>query len=1568
MARKKLNKKTAIIGSLALAILMVIAILILLRLGQDPEKFISDAQAAFAAKDYKEAEENYKKAYGHADDLEKQIEIAFMLADFYVDINDWEHAPGVWNKITVLDPKNIKARKSLLSYIYEAADSGQWTVWKNVETNATELIALESEPDPYLYLHRGRAQYEMARLGQSANRDQSISEAIEDLEKFKKLEPKNIEAYWYLAQSTLTKGDLLYSKGALEEREKATQQAIEILKTAVEAVPEEPKAHANLFRMKQAVAEDKEKVESLQPQIVSLTEEFPKSADVFSAAREYYQRKLLYKFDPAVLDKAIEAALTAIKLEPEDVAHAIYAARLYYQRALIMNRPEDYDKAVEVATKALQLPGAQDVPGPRQGESRSFRVILNTFLADCYIDRALDGPEEDKEKWIAEAETVVHEIEQLIGSAEHMSVVKWQGLLDLAKGKRTSGIRKMYKAFEQFKAAQIKDVQLSYRLTKAFENTSQQGAVLDFLSSAWPNITQNRPDTFLDFAGLFLRLDSADQAQNFVNRYEELYSANLRSRLIRVNANIAAGQFDEAQKQLETLNQADSNTIIAGLSLHQAQIRRLNSAISNKKLAEEGVESNVAAVDERSYEVMNAEIRKHRNAQKVLIEEILRSQPDSPAVQVFSGLCRDYINDKDFARAKSLVDVVLKYLPGNTTALVYQRMLAEPDPAAIPQERYLQIAKEVLENVPDEYERAVALARFYSETEPNKAISQYQKVLDIKPSDTIAIGTLFDLALSQKEMGLAREFAEKARRLNLDECEGNIFAARIALAEKQYKDAIARIDDALKLRPVFAFAYTLRSSVNISLGNEADAIADAQKATTLDVMNGTIAKQYASLLYQRDLKLKGSLTAEQAAQTKKSLERATVLNPADLELFSFYAEYISQENPDQALAYRIRLQKAVPSIPNAILLGNLATRMAMDVAGSSRKQALIDIADSSFQWAYGQEPQNKDVLNNYAEFYRLTDQPEKARKLLTGTDDQDLLWKLRFRSGEFAESKAILDELYTKDSKNDDVLKGLLLVAQRMINREDIKRYSQELLKVENTVETQLYQIQAYLEAGIVTDAQKKLESFRQRYPDNTQVLLLEAWLALRMGKLEDALVLVNKNLEGNQDNAAAWRLRGTANYSMGKYTEAISDLQKSKSLDDDPRVGLELARAYVRVGREDDAITELKLAVDNRQAGIQAPLMLEQAYQQFGRTRELERFYDQMIEKFPDNTLWYQKKGAFLITSKRYASAEQMYLKALGNSEKTGTASAEALDGYLIALVKEQKYNQVVETSQKYLDNPVLAMVAYVAVAEAKSLTGNKTVAVDYYRKSLEKAGDNDSAIVHIVRRMNEVMGPEQAAGLCEEKLAEKPNSLGMNTAMFNVMAMNEQYNKALKHVNKCLELVEPNSPERLGYISQKAAILLGAYRKTSDAKYIDMAMEEYESALSQWPNNPSVLNNLAYWMVYTDKDAQKAMSYAQRAMELTPDNPNIMDTYGFALYKNGKYQQADQILQAAIQLIEQENVTAPSEMYQHIGMVNEKLEQYQKAINAYEQALKIKESGLTEKERQKIEQSLAQLKEKVQ
>lgn len=73
--------------------------------------------------------------------------------------------------------------------------------------------------------------------------------------------------------------------------------------------------------------------------------------------------------------------------------------------------------------------------------------------------------------------------------------------------------------------------------------------------------------------------------------------------------------------------------------------------------------------------------------------------------------------------------------------------------------------------------------------------------------------------------------------------------------------------------------------------------------------------------------------------------------------------------------------------------------------------------------------------------------------------------------------------------------------------------------------------------------------------------------------------------------------------------------------------------------------------------------------------------------------------------------------------------------------------------------------------------------------------------------------------------------------------------------------------------------------------------AVKLYEALLSKQPDNPGVLNNLAYTLLTASLDVVRGLELARRARAMLPDHRDIADTYALALARNGQSAKALEI-----------------------------------------------------------------------
>jgi len=81
------------------------------------------------------------------------------------------------------------------------------------------------------------------------------------------------------------------------------------------------------------------------------------------------------------------------------------------------------------------------------------------------------------------------------------------------------------------------------------------------------------------------------------------------------------------------------------------------------------------------------------------------------------------------------------------------------------------------------------------------------------------------------------------------------------------------------------------------------------------------------------------------------------------------------------------------------------------------------------------------------------------------------------------------------------------------------------------------------------------------------------------------------------------------------------------------------------------------------------------------------------------------------------------------------------------------------------------------------------------------------------------------------------------------------------------------------------------------------EAAIQAYEKVLSVSPNELTSLNNAA-WLYSLEKDP-KAEVLAAKAYEIAPNNPAVLDTYGWILHQSGKTAEAKPLIKKALTLL---------------------------------------------------------------
>lgn len=1570
---KKLNKKV-VYTLLAIGLLFVVFV------GVFGFKYVRErnsgyclnkAREAFKAGDFQIASGMFGKAYGHSRQDKDKIDILFEMAAFHLTVGekhepDWPKALQCWNTVLNINPQHIEARRKLLDYYYQAADSGSDGAWKMVNDNASKLRAIYEKTsqasDPYVLLCEARASISIARLGSVANRREMLDRAVKNLEQLKKATPEDAKVYEYLAEAAVLKGELDEVSGLQGSRQAAQKEAQQILTEAVSVASDKGSASANLLEMKMRQAQSEPNLlPAIRKEGQQLTETYPNTPRLLTLMSFCYE--LHGKMDrKQEMDLAIQYLEKAVALpDGQNVPNTLRLVSLLYRTGDFYQDKNRIQQSLDLAEKAFSYPDATVLPGPKEGMARQYRLMIRLFEARSYLELTLQarqgGDVEVLKTYSEKFNKAVNDIVQFFGENNNLSRL-WRGMQILAEDKPDQAYIVLYKIYQDMSTqdkpeeASSVDSYLCYILSRLAARQGSVGTQREFLEKALFNrsgIAPEKPRAILDYAGVLLAIQASQRASDIAKSYVDLYGVDKTAGLLLAQAYVQMNQYDEANKQLDKLDPSDTDVLATRLVLTSVQVNRLTGQLNKAS------DPNSPSGDERT------KLKAIRGRQIIVLNQLLDIAPEKVEVSILSSICQDAISRGDLKLVQGWVDKYLSKTPDNAAVLLIKRELAEPDPKTVTSARRLELYEEVMAQIKDPVKKMQAQAQYYRSTGKNeKAKELYQSILTTAPDNIEAASDYFNFLLEQKDVKTAEDVFGKIRNKNPDGCEGRLFAAQLEMSKENYTIALQRLDECLAQRPTLSVAAVLKSQIYQRQNKFDTAVEAAKSAFQMDPRNAAAARQLASALFDRNRELGSRVTTEQAAEAERAVGIAMVLSPSDWQLQSVYAETVSERDPQQALAMRQSLLKIVPNVNNAAMLGNMAIRMARVEADAAKRNALVQIAGDAYQRGWQIDPNDPLIQSSYAEYLRLTGQRQKATELFASVPQ--ILWRFYLADGQYNQAIPILEKLYKESPDKADVIQGLIEASAGLNQSEQMKVYLEAMAQKELTAEQDLWLIEKILDAGFNDFAEKELADFQSKYPSDNRVQLLRAWLEMTRGNLESAMEKTDQFLAKETNNASAWRLKGRIYRLLDQPQQAIDALLRSKNIASDPAVGMELAMLYNQTKQVEAAAGELNNAMQNPQASPQIRRMLESLYQENKRWSELSQFYKQTLEKFPEDPFWTTRFGLYYLGQKDYNNAIPLFEKAWNLTRKSGVNDPAALDNYLGAMIAADKLDAAIATASKYVDGP-FASVAYwnVAVIQAKQNQTQK--AIESFSRAIEKTTDAPSLLMPALSAMGRTLGDASVEKWCTDKLTVDPSFVPAHLILATMAEQAGAYNKALTHINLCMDKASQNSDQWLELSSRKANILLRAYAKTADADYLKQSINQLETHLKLQPNDITVMNNLSYLLADNNIELDKAVDYARRAYLRAPGNAVLLDTYAFALCRTGDFAQAEKYITQVLLSYQRSGTTPPWDVYKHQGMAFEGLKKKKEALAAFQKAMELGKE-IPDKEKQYLEKTIESLK----
>ncbi len=468
--------------------------------------------------------------------------------------------------------------------------------------------------------------------------------------------------------------------------------------------------------------------------------------------------------------------------------------------------------------------------------------------------------------------------------------------------------------------------------------------------------------------------------------------------------------------------------------------------------------------------------------------------------------------------------------------------------------------------------------------------------------------------------------------------------------------------------------------------------------------------------------------------------------------------------------------------------------------------------------------------------------------------------------------------------------------------------------------------------------------------------------LQLRAGKADAAVPILEKVAQQVPWAAEPLVLLYEAQTTLGRIDEAGATLQAAAQIN--PRYWPTLGQFYERQDKWDDAAAAYAEAIGaskqpNRDVQIRYAAALINSEGGAGKARTV---LTDLLKGTPNDTrvLYLLAMAERTDGDARAAEATARRIIAIDPTSVTGLRA-------LVGVLSERyDYRQIVDLVSPLLKDPARAKgrelegaavlvqlglaqqqlaqwdAAIAAYTAAKTLTP-RDPDIDAYlvqanitarrfdradviaREALGRDPDQPRMVRLRAQALLKAGKAAEANRLLEDGVARQPADREFVVGLADLYAEQQRTADAVR----LLEQARKTFGDDQSLIMRLANVYEGADR-------LDDAERELMRLISEDPLNADAMNSLGYMLADRGLRLPEAIEFAQRAVKIEPENPAYLDTLGWALFKQGRTDEAAEPLRKAAGML-----TGNSVIQDHHGDLLSKRGQDAEAIGAWERAL---------------------------
>ncbi|CAG0979544.1 hypothetical protein PHYC_01690 [Phycisphaerales bacterium] len=812
-----------------------------------------------------------------------------------------------------------------------------------------------------------------------------------------------------------------------------------------------------------------------------------------------------------------------------------------------------------------------------------------------------------------------------------------------------------------------------------------------------------------------------------------------------------------------------------------------------------------------------------------------------------------------------------------------------------------------------------------------EARAMLDRAIELNPDDDQVIEVCFIDALERADWAKASEMADKAGKLNIDRAEGRTFKARQMASQRDQKGAAEIMQQVIDSGTRTPEVYRLLGRLQMALGRLSDATNSFKDALRLRPNDSGAIKDLVTALVTQNLK-------DQALQAAREGEKFAGNDPEFLDLWlKIEAEF---GNLPLAIQRRERMALANPNDrDNLYELGRLQirtgdlpkARTTIDRVRTLRDDFEGMALEASWHWAKNDRAAAKKTFEDFNA--KMADNPARLRahiefaQFLYGRKDfegaiSNLEAARTYQDPKVMEAdKAIADVFFAQavldraavplaaivasgaDSPDQTYRKKLVESLIRLKKLDEAEEAIRPLISVPEP-ELVCLLLEADLREAQLRDSDQRqiLDRVVSKYPTEAAVFVKRGqYLARTESTWREAIQDFSKAIQLSPNMWQAFRLRAALYGRMKDADRALTDLREALRLNpQDDEMLVSLVTDLIRRQRDQEAEDAAKLAIDGRPREALTYQRVGNMFQSVDRPAIAARFLKSAFELDPNDLVVQRYLDSLLAQSPPDITTADAVLRQIGEER------VKKNPGFLMALsrVRLGQQNRINEAVRAATD--ALRLLDPANVGGMLQWHNDMDKVIPEGAKHLKFV--EDAIAAGIVPTLNEWLAFFRA-----EIMSRNPPSLDAAAA-----SLGELLNST------------KNPPLRLLCFRLRGTAYYAA-GKSSEAEAV------WRTGVAEFPDDAEMNNNLAYLMAQAGK-FDEALPMAQKAAELRPTSPDVLDTLGYIYMRTGKLKDAEQTLRRSLQYMTQGRQAVVSAA--HLAETLYRLERFKEAKDMVDEA----------------------------